>query len=90
MELREFKTKYLALLFKIGRELLSKYPERRERIEYIVDTIVNKLYHLRTFTLPDYLHTLYIAVKEFREFEELIPESEEIEKLLDDQEVEEQ
>jgi len=83
MELREFKTKYLAKLLQIKRELLDKYPEKRERIEHIVDVIMNKLYHLRTFTLPDYLHTLYLAVKEFRELEELIPPSEEIEELLE-------
>jgi len=86
MELREFKTKYLTLLFKISRELLSKYPEKRERVEHIVDIIANKLYHLRTFTLPDYLFTLHSAIKEFRELEELLPSKEEIELLLESDE----
>jgi hypothetical protein len=37
---------------------------------------------LRVYTLSDYLHTVHLASKEFREFEALIPTEEEVEELL--------
>jgi hypothetical protein len=81
--LREFKAKYLAKLLNLKKQLLEKYPERAERIEFIVDLLVAKLEHLRTFTLPDYLATLHHTSREFREIEELIPSEEEIEELIE-------
>jgi hypothetical protein len=83
MELHEFKAKYLAKLFELKRQLLEKYPERSERIEYVVDVIAGKLHTLRKYTLSDYLHTLYLASKEFKELEQLIPTPEEVEELLE-------
>jgi hypothetical protein len=82
MRLHEFKAKYLAKLLEIKRELLDKYPSRAERIEYLTDVIASKLYHLRVYTLTDYLFTVYNAVKEFREFEWLVPPEKEISQLL--------
>jgi hypothetical protein len=83
VELHEFKAKYLAKLMSLRRQLLEKYPEKRERVEYVVDTIAGKLHNLRTYTLSDYLFTLHLAVKEFKELEQLIPSEKEINELLE-------
>jgi len=80
--LREFKAKYLAKLLNLKRRLLEKYPDRAQRIEYIADVLASKLSTLRVYTLSDYLHTVHLASKEFREFEALIPTEEEVEELL--------
>ena len=80
--LREFKAKYMAKLLNLKKLLLEKYPDRADRVEYIVDMLVAKLEHLRVFTLPDYLFTLHLAAKEFREIEALIPSEQEVEELL--------
>jgi hypothetical protein len=82
MELREFKAKYLAKLLNLKKQLVEKYPERAERINYITDLLASKLENLRTFTLPDYLFTLHLATKEFPELEQLIPSEQEIDELL--------
>jgi len=82
MKLREFKSKQLAKLMEIKKQLTEKYPEKNERIRYIVDMLVHKLYNLRVYTLTDYLHTLYLATREFAEFEQLIPSPDEVEELL--------
>jgi hypothetical protein len=80
--LREFKAKYLAKLLNLKKQLLEKYPEKSERVEYIVDILVAKLEHLRTFTLTDYIATIYHASKEFREIEQIIPSEQEVNELL--------
>jgi hypothetical protein len=80
--LREFKTKYLVKLLNLKRQLLEKYPDRAERINYVVDLLVTKLENLRVFTLTDYIATLYHATKEFKELEALIPAEEEVDELL--------
>ena len=82
MKLRKFKARSMARLVEIKRELLSKYPDKAERVNYIVDLIATKLENLRTFALTDYIATLYHASKEFAEFEQLIPSSKEIDELL--------
>jgi len=82
--LREFKARSLAKLVEIKRELLEKYPDRSERINYIVDLLAVKLDNLRTYTLTDYIFTLYQASKEFKELEQLIPSYQEIDELLKD------
>ena len=81
--LREFKAKYLAKLLNLKKQLLEKYPERAQRVEYVVDVLVAKLENLRVFTLTDYLATLHHAAKEFREIEALIPSEQEVEQLLE-------
>ena len=81
--LREFKAKYMAKLLNLKKQLVEKYPERAQRVEYITDILVAKLENLRVFTLTDYLATLHHATKEFKELEELIPSSQEIEELLE-------
>jgi hypothetical protein len=71
----------------LKRELESKYPDRRSRVEYITDILMNKLEHLRTYTLPDYIRTIYSACKEFKEFEALVPSEEEVDDLIRDEEI---
>jgi hypothetical protein len=82
MKLREFKARSLAKLIEIKRQLLEKYPDRSERVNYIIDLLATKLENLRTFTLTDYIFTLYQASKEFKELEQLIPSVQEINELL--------
>ncbi|MFH8120349.1 MAG: hypothetical protein QXS37_06110 [Candidatus Aenigmatarchaeota archaeon] len=82
MELREFKAMSLAKLMSLSKKLKEKYPERADRIEYIVFELVSKLQNLRTYTLTDYLFTLYLATREFQEFAELIPNEKTVEELL--------
>jgi uncharacterized protein YdhG (YjbR/CyaY superfamily) len=84
MRLSDFRAKYMARLLALRRELEQKYPERRERIEYITDVLANKLSNLRSHTIADYLFTAYLATKEFPEFHELIPPTKEIEEILDE------
>jgi phage regulator Rha-like protein len=81
--LREFKAKYLARLLNLKKQLLEKYPERADRVNYIVDLLASKLENLRTFTLADYLFTLHLATKELPELEQLIPAEEEVRELLE-------
>jgi hypothetical protein len=82
MKLREFKAKYMARLLNLRKQLLERYPDRVQRIEYIVDILSNKLSNLRIYTLADYLHIVRLAVKEFPEFEVLVPAEDEVEQLL--------
>jgi len=65
--------------------LLQKYPDKRERIEELTDLLIHKTQNLRTFTLSDYIHTLYLASREFPEFEKIIPPADVIEELLRDE-----
>jgi len=80
--LRDFKAKYLAKLMRIRGQLLEKYPDKTERINYVVDILAIKLHNLRAFTLTDYIGTVYRSSKEFKELEEMIPSEEEINELL--------
>jgi len=82
MKLRELKAKSLARLIEIKRQLLEKYPDRSERINYIIDILATKLENLRTYTLTDYMFTLYQASKELRELEQLMPSSQDVDELL--------
>jgi hypothetical protein len=82
VRLREFRAKYMAILLELKEELEQRYPDRAQRVDYVVDVLMNKLENLRTYTLSDYLHTLYLASKEFKEFRRMIPPKEEIEQLL--------
>ncbi|MEM4952203.1 MAG: hypothetical protein QXV81_08085 [Ignisphaera sp.] len=87
MELREFKAMSLAKLMSLAKKLKEKYPERADRIEYIVFELAEKIQNLRTYSLTDYLFTLYLASREFAEFAELIPDEETVESLLKDEEL---
>jgi len=82
MKLREFRTKYLTKLLNLSKELKSKYPDKSERVEYLTSILSTKLYNLRTFTLADYIYTLYLTTTEFKEFEQLIPSEQEVNELF--------
>jgi uncharacterized protein YdhG (YjbR/CyaY superfamily) len=82
VNLRDFKTIQIARLFELKKELLEKYPERADRINYIVDILMSKIEYLRTFSLTNYLHTVYRASMEFKEFETLMPDAKTIEELI--------
>jgi hypothetical protein len=82
VRLREFKARSLARLIEIKRQLLEKYPDRSERVNYITDLLATKLENLRTYTLTDFIFTLYQASKEFKEFEKLMPSLQEVDELL--------
>jgi hypothetical protein len=84
MKLREFRTKYLTKLLNLSKELKTKYPDKSERVEYLTSILSTKLYNLRTFTLADYVYTLYLASTEFKEFEQLIPSEAEVNELYKD------
>jgi hypothetical protein len=80
--LREFKAWSIARAIELKKQLLEKYPDRAQRVEYIIDLLINKLRNLRVFTLTDYLAVLYDASKEFPELEALMPSSKIVEELL--------
>jgi hypothetical protein len=82
MRLSDFRALYLSKLMACKESLLAKYPDRRDRIEYICDVLANKLNNLRTSTLADYIRTLYLATKEFPEFKELIPTVKDVQQIL--------
>lgn len=84
--LRSFKSKYMSRLLELKNELLSKYPDRADRISYLTDTLMNKLRNLRTSDISDYLFTVYQCEKEFNEFKRLQPPSEEVDELLEEDE----
>jgi len=85
MELREFKAMSLAKLMSLSKKLKEKYPERADRIEYITFELAEKIQNLRTYTLTDYLFTLYLASQEFQEFAELIPDEGTVRELLEEE-----
>ncbi|MEM0458931.1 MAG: hypothetical protein QXZ31_03610 [Thermofilaceae archaeon] len=84
MKLREFKALSLSKLMSLAKELKTKYPDKRDRIDYIVNVLATKLQNLRVFTLTDYLFTLYLSSKEFKEFEELMPDERTVKSLLEE------
>lgn len=84
MKLREFKAIMLTKILSLKKELLQKYPDKCERIEELTELLIHKTQNLRTFTLSDYIHTLYLASREFPEFEKIIPPADVIEELLRD------
>jgi len=85
IKLREFKAMSLAKLMSLAKKLKEKYPERIDRIEYIVFELVSKLQNLRTYTLTDYLFTLYLASQEFQEFVELMPDEKTVMELFEEE-----
>jgi hypothetical protein len=82
MRLREFKAKYIVVLLNLKKSLIEKYPDKKDRVEYVLDRLALKLKKLRTFTLSDYIASLYDAVKEFQELQVLVPSEQEINALL--------
>jgi len=83
-KLHKFKAKYMSLLVSLKQELVQKYPNKVDRIELIIGILMNKLYTLKSHAVADYLHTVYLACKEFSEFCKLIPSQEEVNELLEE------
>jgi hypothetical protein len=81
-KLSRFKAKHMSMLIQLKDELMQRYPEKADRVELIIDILMNKLYALKSHSLADYLHTLHLATKEFKEFSKMMPSSEEIEEIL--------
>jgi hypothetical protein len=84
-KLSKIKAKYMSMLMQLKNELLQKYPDKADRIEYIVETLMHKLYALKSHSLTDYIHTVYLASKEFPEFSKMMPKEEEIEEILEEE-----
>jgi hypothetical protein len=84
-KLAKIKAKYMSVLAQLKNELLQKYPSKADRIDYVVDVLMHKLYALKSHSLTDYIHTVYLASKEFAEFSKMMPSREEIEEILEEE-----
>jgi hypothetical protein len=84
-KLYSFKAKYLAQLMKLRKELKQKYPEKDKRVEEIVFEIAPRLTNLRKHMLTDYLFTITLTCREFKEFCSLVPSEEEVKKIFESQ-----
>jgi len=77
----QFRARYIALAMRVRDELVSKYPDKRDRAEGMIDIIIKKLYYLKGHSIGDYTHTVYQMCREFKEICMLMPSKEEIEGL---------
>jgi hypothetical protein len=80
-----FKAKYIARLMHLRKELKQKYPNKADRVEEIVFEIAPKLANLRRYMLTDYLFTVTLACREFKELCNLMPSEEEVKKIFESQ-----
>ena len=80
MKLEKFKAEHISMLISIKQQ----YADNARVAEIIDLHLIPKLYHLRAMDLADYIFTLYLASREFRVFEELIPSEQEVDKLATD------
>jgi predicted CopG family antitoxin len=83
-KLLAFKSKYMAVVADVGRELKAKYPDRAERVDAVVSVLIEKLKRLRAVQVSDYIFTLMVASKEFPELEKALPTREEVEEVLEE------
>jgi len=83
MRLVKFKTKYTVLLNELRKQLVSKYPDKAQRVEYIIDTLIHKVYTLKSHSLVNFIHSLYQACKEIQEICGIIPTQQEINELFE-------
>jgi hypothetical protein len=83
-KLLAFKTKYMAVVVDLGRELKAKYPDKAGRVDAIISTLVEKLKRLRAVEVSNYIFTLMVASKEFPELEKALPTREEVEEVLEE------
>ncbi|MEM4975945.1 MAG: hypothetical protein QXT64_01315 [Desulfurococcaceae archaeon] len=84
MKMEKFKAVSIAKLNELLKKLKEKYPERAERVDYIVDVLMAKLHTLDKHNLHDYLFTLHLSSKEFKEFMELVPDEKTVVELLEE------
>ena len=80
-----FKAKYLCRLLKLRKELKQKYIEKADRVEEIAFEIAPRLANLRRHMMTDYLFTVTLACKEFKELCNLVPSEEEVKKIFEPQ-----
>ena len=79
MKLEKFKSVQISKLISIKQQ-----HSDNQRIREIVDNhLIPKLQHLRAMDLADYIFTLYLASREFKVFEELIPSEQEVDTLIE-------
>ena len=78
--IRKFKAEHISKLISIKQQ----YSDNK-RIQEIIDLhLIPKLQHLRAMDLADYIFALYLASREVRVFEELIPSEQDVEGLITD------
>jgi uncharacterized protein YlbG (UPF0298 family) len=79
VKLTQFKTIQLSKLAQLKQQFADN-----QRIQEITDLhLIPKLQHLRAMDLADYIFTLYLASREFKVFEELMPSEEEVDALIE-------
>ena len=79
MKLYRFKVVHISRLISIKQQFADN-----ARIQEIIDNhLIPKLQHLRAMDLADYIFTLYLASREFKVFEELIPSEQEVDALIE-------
>lgn len=83
MKLWEYKTRNLGLLAELQEKLPAKYGEEAREV---VEKLFDKTRRLRSFTLADYFKTVLLLSKKYPELRALIPEPEEVDELIGDQE----
>jgi hypothetical protein len=81
-ELARLRRRYLELLERLRRVLESRYPDRRDRVSTVCDTLRSSIENLRHSNLADYLLLLYRLSREFPELVELVPTGREVELIL--------
>ncbi len=82
--MEKFKAVSIAKLNELSRKLKEKYPDRVSRVDYIVDVLMAKLHTLDKHNLHDYLFTVHLASREFKEFIELAPDEKTVVELLEE------
>ena len=81
----QFRAWSLAKLYELEKLLREKYPGRADQITTVVEILSNKLYYLNKYSLADYMYTLKILSKQFPELAELIPSTETVQQLYEDE-----
>lgn len=79
-----FRNKQLLKLIELRKKLLEKYNSEQhvKRIDYLFELLTMKLQYLNEESLLDYIRLIILCSKEYEEFKELIPSSEELDNLL--------
>ena len=78
MNILKFKLTQLSKLIEIKRQYADN-----QRVAEIIDLhLVPKLKHLRAMDLADYIFTLYLASREFKVFEDLIPSEQDVDDII--------
>jgi hypothetical protein len=74
-KLVEFKAKQLLKLRQIEQKLVEKYPDKKEKIESVVNELMYYVnYLLRRDRVANYIHKILEYSREFPELAELVSE----------------